>query len=149
MRTLELNKLVVILSFLSMITACNKTIIEQVCKKRFITAVRILQVENSGSLDLLDGPDLRLDMGPEASQNWSYSTNTADDVEAYPISISFPNPILMSEENWEFQLVDEDPLSEDLVCKDSFHPYEEGEDGVIVLRKNGQEILEFIYTEEE
>lgn len=139
----------IVLALALLTTSCKKTVIEQVCKKRYLTSVKVLKVEDSESLDPLNGPDLRIDMATTASFSWSYSSNLSEDVNVYPITIAFPTRVLVSDESWSFQLIDEDLLVDELVCTGTFNPYENGTDGIITVSKNGVDVLEFNYEEEE
>lgn len=147
MKNLKLK--IIVLGMGVVFTSCKKTVVEQVCKKRYITSVKVLQVENSGSFDLLNGPDLRIYLAAGASSTWSYSSNVSDDVDSYPFTIAFPNRILVSNESWDFRMVDVDAIQDELVCKGNFNPHEDGISGIIKLTKDDEDVLEFIYQDEE
>lgn len=129
-------------------TSCTKEVVVEECKKRYVTSLRVLAVFNSDDLDLLNGPDLRLDMAASASGYWSYSSNVLENVDYYPVNISFSNRFLLSHENWSFRLVDEDLTTDELICEGSFNPYNVGENGVLTITKDGVDVIELYYDEE-
>ncbi len=124
---------------------CKK---EEEAKKRYITSLKVINIPNNDEFDLLNGPDIRLDMAATGSGTWSYASNMIENVSSYPVSISFQSRFLVSDEDWDFQLVDEDLTSDEMVCFGTLNPYSEGKNGVIRITKNGEEVLHLNYEEE-
>jgi hypothetical protein len=124
---------------------CKKEVIEE-CKKRYVVSATVIDLPSG--FDIFSGPDLRCDLATSASSYWSYPSYSVDNVTGLPITISFEKNILLSEENWDFRLVDEDPINEDIIYTDSFKPYSH-KDGKIPLYKDGVKVMELNYKESE
>ncbi len=130
------------------LSSCEKDEPGTTCTHRKVTNVTIHFVPNANSLDPFSDPDYRVDFATSNSSEWSFATHTAENVTSLPVTIAFPLDIIMTDENWEVQLVDEDsPDADDLVCRESFNPFKIGENGVFSFEKDGQVLFELEYIE--
>ena len=147
-RSLKIGiRLALLCTAIVILNACNK----DNDKKLYAQSVTVYAVEDAASLDLVGWPDLRADMATALSNTWSYSTPTLSNVEVYPQVLTFSTPILLSDEEWDFRLVDSDSSTDDdLICSARFNPLDSdiSRDKLVKLTKNGVVMIEINLTEE-
>ena len=143
-KSLQLMLIISIFFFIS----CKKKKIEHVCKTRSIVSMKVLEIKDSDEFDLFDGPDIRIDAKISGNSNWMYSSNVSENVNVYPVNISFPKNFLITDEDWEFRIVDEDLLVDEFICQLKLNPYKLGENGIINVSKDNVNILKISYIDE-
>ncbi|MDX2002049.1 MAG: hypothetical protein SFW35_06445 [Chitinophagales bacterium] len=72
----------------------------------YIQSVEVLNTVSSTG-DPFSDADLRVDLKRASVSNYEYSTNVSQDNATLPVTLSFPNEILATQENWIIRLVDD------------------------------------------
>jgi len=115
---------------------------------RYVNSVRVLNVTSS-NWDNFSGPDLQVKFSKSSSTNWDYVTNIATDQSSVPYTLYFSSPILVTNENWDIILVDEDTGTYDVIYTlYGFNPKTSGSGGKIQITVGGQVVMELNYTEQ-
>jgi hypothetical protein len=113
------------------------------CSFRYGKTVSVI-TPSSVNYDPLDAPDLFIRFAKKTSSQWDYTTPVVSD--SYTFTANFPNEYLFTNEQWDYEVYDQDTFdADDLVCSGSFNPLEDGSDGKIVIFNGGSEI-QFPYT---
>lgn len=90
------------------------------------------------------GPDLKMNFGKSTSSAYDFSTDTQNDVSATTLTPS--SSIQFTNEEWKYQLVDDDLLSSpEVIATGTFNPVTQGGSNVISIT-NGNVIIKFNYT---
>ena len=114
---------------------------------RYLQSVTILSV-TTFNWDNLSDPDLKINLRRNSSSGWEYTTYTINNNSTYPVTITFSNEILATDENWQMQLVDDDsPDNDDEICIVTFNPITTGSNGKIPFTKNSQDAMELNYQD--
>ena len=115
---------------------------------RYVQSVTVLNVTSS-NWDNFSGPDLQVKFSKSSSTNWDYVTNIATDQSSVPHTLYFSSPILVTNENWDIILVDEDTGTDDVIYTlYGFNPKTSGSGGKIQITVSGQVVMEINYTEQ-
>ena len=136
---------ILVILFSLFFLGCQKEVLESE-KNWYLHSVRVLNVPST-NWDSFSAPDLRIDLARSASSVWSFSTNTASNNTTVPATLSFSGEVLLTDENWDMRLVDEDDLDPDDVIYNisQFNPKNTGRNGKVELSSNGQTVMELLY----
>ena len=117
--------------------------------RRYLQRAEVLTIP-AGEWDFQNGPDLRIQLKRASVDFFEFDSEIREDVEAFPLVLSFGEEILATDENYDLILFDEDEDendNDDIVCQFRFNPTTDGGNGEIVLTKDGEAAIVIFYDE--
>jgi hypothetical protein len=118
------------------------------CRYRHASNIEISNVPNTkpggDSWDDSDGPDLKLNYGKSSKSGYDYTTNTAENAGT-SATLMPTSDVTFSDEEWKFELVDVDLLSNEVIATGTFRPLGSNSNNTVTVEANGV-TFKFKYT---